>query len=61
MLAGVAISSTVAIGSVWWTPGQNIGQAIGTIAMTYTWTITVTDIICTTADIPAIALPSASI
>jgi hypothetical protein len=60
MLAGIAASITAAIGSVWLTHGQNTGQAIGTTTMTYTWTTTVMDITCTTADIPAIALPSAS-
>jgi hypothetical protein len=60
MLAGIAAFGTAPIGSVWLTRGQNIGQAIGTTAMTSTWTITVMDIIYTTADIPAIALPLAS-
>jgi hypothetical protein len=60
MLAGIASFGTVAIGSVWLIRGQNTGQTIGTIAMTCTWTTTVMDIICTTADIPVIALPLAS-
>ena len=60
ILNAVAASSTAGIGSASSTRGQNTGQAIGTTAMTSTWTTTATDIICTTADIPAIALPSVS-
>jgi len=41
--------------------GRNTGLTIGTTTMTYTWTTTTVAIICTTGDIPAIALRSASI
>jgi len=61
MLAGIDAFITEAIGSLWLTRGPNTGQTIGTTVMTYTWIITVMDIICTTEDIPAIALLSASI
>ncbi len=56
---GIAAFNTAGIGLVWLTLGQNTGQAIGMTTMTFTWTTTAMDIICTTADIPAIALPSA--
>jgi hypothetical protein len=60
MLADIAASSWAAIGSVWLIRDQNTGQTIGTTPMIYTWTTTAMDIICTTVDIRAIALPSAS-
>jgi len=42
-------------------PWPEYWSMIGTTAMTFTWITTATNIICTTADIPAIALPSVSI
>jgi hypothetical protein len=59
-LAGIAASSTAAIGLRSLIRGRNTGQTIGTTTTTYTWTTAAMVTTCITADTPAIALLSAS-
>ena len=59
-MADIHASNTRAIGLRSWPRGLSIGRIIGTTTMTFTLRTETTVTICTTADIPAPELRSAS-